>query len=94
MSRFLPLYLCILLVLTVYQDFPLVNRIGEIGRSPIIVLFPLFIFCEIAMLAKYKKLMLASKLQKYLLAFILYLSFVSIVYVLVQFMQGSYSFGS
>ncbi|MCD9024059.1 O-antigen ligase family protein [Cohnella silvisoli] len=94
MSRFLPLYLCLLLVLTVYQDFPLVNMIGEIGRSPIIVLFPLFIFCEIAMLAKYKKVMLGSKLQKYLLAFILYLSFVSIVYVLVQFMQGSYSFGS
>jgi hypothetical protein len=91
---FLALYLCILLVLTVYQDFPLVNMIGEIGRSPIIMLFPLFIFCEIAMLAKYKKVMLGSKLQKYLLAFILYLSFVSIVYVLVQFMQGSYSFGS
>ncbi|WP_373230144.1 hypothetical protein [Cohnella sp.] len=91
---FFALYLCILLVLTVYQDFPLVNMIGEIGRSPIIMLFPLFIFCEIAMLAKYKKVMLASKLQKYLLVFILYLSFVSIVYVLVQFMQGSYSFGS
>jgi hypothetical protein len=94
MSRFLPLYLCILLVLTVYQDFPLVNTIGEIGRSPIIVLFPLFIFCEVAMLAKYKKVMLVSKLQKYLFAFILYLSFVSIVYVLVQFIQGNYSFGS
>jgi hypothetical protein len=91
---FLAFYLCILLVLTVYQDFPLVNMIGEIGRSPIIVLFPLFIFCEIAMLAKYKKVMLTSKLQKYLLAFILYLSFVSIVYVLVQFIQGSYNFGS
>lgn len=94
MSRFLPLYLCLLLVLTVYQDFPLVNMIGEIGRSPIIMLLPLFVFCEIAMLAKYKKVMLVSKLQKYLLAFILYLSFVSIVYVLVQFLQGSYSFGS
>ncbi|RED54832.1 hypothetical protein [Cohnella lupini] len=94
MSRFLPLYLVFLLVLTVYQDFPLVNSIGEIGRSPIIVLFPLFIFCEVAMLAKHKKVMLASKLQKYLLAFIVYLSFVSIVYVLYQFMQGSYSFGS
>lgn len=94
MSRFLPFYLCLLLVLTVYQDFPLVNMIGEIGRSPIIVLLPLFVFCEIAMLAKYKKVMLGSKLQKYLLAFILYLSFISIVYILVQFMQGSYSFGS
>lgn len=91
---FLALYLCFLLVLTVYQDFPLVNMIGEIGRSPIIVLVPLFIFCEIAMLAKYKKVINASKLQKYLFAFILYLSFVSIAYVLIQFMQGSYSFGS
>jgi hypothetical protein len=94
MFRLLPVYLCILLVLTVYQDFPLVNSIGEIGRSPIIVLFPIFVFCEIAMLAKYKKVMLATKLQKYLLAFIVYLSFVSIVYVLVQFLHSSYSLGS
>jgi hypothetical protein len=90
----LALYLCILLVLTVYQDFPLVNKIGEIGRSPIIVLFPLFIFCEVAMLAKYKRVMLTTKLQKYLFAFILYLCFVSIGYVLIEFMQGSYHFGS
>jgi hypothetical protein len=91
---FLALYLIILLVLTVYQDFPLVNIIGEIGRSPIILLFPLFIFCEIAMLAKYKKVMLASKLQKYMFVFILYLSLISLIYILVQFMQGNYSLGS
>ncbi|MEC0090685.1 hypothetical protein [Paenibacillus macquariensis] len=93
-SFFLALYLSILLVLTVYQDFPLVNTIGEIGRSPIILLLPLFIFCEIAMLSKYKRLMVVSKLQKYLFAFIVYLTFVSLGYILVQFMQGSYSFWS
>ncbi|WP_169306583.1 hypothetical protein [Cohnella pontilimi] len=91
---FLALYLCLLLLLTIYQDFPLVNMIGEIGRSPIILLFPVFIFCEVAMLAKHKKVTYASKQQKYLFAFILYLSFVSMVYILVQFVQGTYSFGT
>ncbi|WP_314591373.1 hypothetical protein [Paenibacillus terrigena] len=91
---FLAFYLGILLLLTAYQDFPLVNKIGEIGRSPIILLLPLFIFCEIAMLAKYKRFMVAPKLQKYLFAFIVYLTFVTLGYILVQFMQGSYSFWS
>jgi hypothetical protein len=91
---FLAIYLSFLLVLTVYQDFPLVNMIGEIGRSPIILLLPLFVFCEIAMLAKHKRVMHGSVLQKYLLGFILYLSFISILYLLIQFIQGSYSFGS
>lgn len=91
---FLALYLTILLVLTVYQDFPLVNRIGEIGRSPIILLLPLFVFCEIAMLSKYKRFMAVSKLQKYVFAFIVYLAFVTLGYILVQFLQGSYSFWS
>ncbi|WP_018755690.1 hypothetical protein [Paenibacillus terrigena] len=91
---FLAFYLGILLVLTAYQDFPLVNKIGEIGRSPIILLLPLFVFCEIAMLAKYKRFMVAPKLQKYLFAFIVYLTFITLGYILVQFMQGSYSFWS
>ncbi|RKP53842.1 hypothetical protein D7Z26_10610 [Cohnella endophytica] len=94
MSRLLSFYLVALLVLTVYQDFPLVNVIGEIGRSPVILLFPLFIFCEIAMLAKYKRVMLGTKLQKYMLAIIIYLSFVSIAYVLYEFLQGSYALGT
>src|SRR4030095_92516 len=63
-------------------------------RSPIILMFPLFVFCEIAMLAKHKRVMNGSMLQKYLCAFILYLSCISIVYLLIQFIQGSYSFGS
>jgi hypothetical protein len=87
-------YLVILLVLTMYQDFPLVNMIGEIGRSPIILLLPLFLFCEIALLAKHKRITHESKLQYYLLLFILYLSFVSIAYILAEFLQGSYSYGS
>ncbi|WP_144027293.1 hypothetical protein [Paenibacillus selenitireducens] len=91
---FLAFYLSILLVLTVYQDFPLVNVIGEIGRSPIILLLPLFVFCEIAMLAKNKRFMVVSKLQKYLFAFIVYLTFVTLGYILVQFLQGSYNFWS
>jgi hypothetical protein len=89
---FLGIYLCILLVLTFYQDFPLVNMIGEIGRSPIIVLFPLFIFCEIAQLSKHKRITNTSKVQKHMTWLILYLSIVSMAYVLIQFMQGNYSF--
>ncbi|CAM4495007.1 hypothetical protein FHS16_005301 [Paenibacillus endophyticus] len=91
---FLAIYLIILLVLTVYQDFPLVNMIGEIGRTPIIMLLPLFVFCEIGLLAKHKRVMHGSMLQKYIFGFILYLSLITIVYLLVQFLQGSYSFGS
>jgi hypothetical protein len=91
---FLAIYLSFLLVLTVYQDLPLVNVIGEIGRSPVILLFPLFIFCEIAMLSKHKKIMNVTKLQKYLFAFIVYLTFISMIYIFVQFMQGNYSFAS
>lgn len=87
------LYLVFLLLLTVYQDFPLVNVIGEIGRSPIVLLLPLFVVCEAAMLAKHKRVMHGSKLQRYLLFFIVYLSFISVAYVLAQFLQGSYSFG-
>ena len=87
------LYLVFLLLLTVYQDFPLVNVIGEIGRSPIVLLLPLFVVCEAAMLAKHKRVMHGSKLQRYLLVFIVYLSFISVAYVLAQFLQGSYSFG-
>jgi len=87
------LYLVIVLLLTVYQDFPLVNVIGEIGRSPIVLLLPLFAVCEAAMLAKHKRVMHGSKLQRYLLVFIVYLSFISVAYVLAQFLQGSYSFG-
>ncbi|WP_424767444.1 hypothetical protein [Paenibacillus sp. sgz302251] len=93
-QSFLALYLIMLLVLTVYQDFPLVRMIGEIGRSPIILLFPIFIFCEIAMLVKHKRILNGSMLQRYLFAFIVYLSFVSIAYILYQYLQGNYSFGS
>ncbi|WP_141501955.1 hypothetical protein [Paenibacillus luteus] len=91
---FLALYLSLLLILTMYQDFPLVNMIGEIGRTPIILMLPVFVFCEIALLAKHKRVMHGSMLQKYIFGFILYLSLVTIFYLLVQFLQGSYSFGS
>ncbi|WP_138754127.1 hypothetical protein [Paenibacillus sinopodophylli] len=91
---FLALYLIALLVLTVYQDFPLVNMIGEIGRSPIILLLPLFVFCEIGLLAKHKRVVHGSMLQKYVFGFILYLSIITVFYLLVQFLQGSYSYGS
>jgi hypothetical protein len=91
---FLAGYLVVLLLLTVYQDFPLVRMIGEIGRTPIVLLFPLFLLCEISLLAKHKRITHWSKLHTYLLGFILYLALVSLIYIMIQYMGGSYSFGS
>jgi len=93
-QAFLAGYLVLLLLLTVYQDFPLVRVIGEIGRTPIVLLFPLFLLCEIALLARNKKITHWSRLHTYLFGFILYLAFVSLVYILIQYMSGAYSFGS
>ncbi|OUS75398.1 hypothetical protein B1748_18170 [Paenibacillus sp. MY03] len=91
---FLAGYLFVLLLLTVYQDFPLVKIIGEIGRTPIVLLFPVFLLCEIAMLAKHKRITNWTRFHTYMFGFILYLALVSLVYILVQYMGGAYSFGS
>lgn len=91
---FLAAYLVLLLLLTVYQDFPLVKLIGEIGRTPIVLLFPLFLLCEIAMLAKHKRITHWTKFHTYLFGFMLYLAVVSLVYILIQYLSGAYSFGS
>ncbi len=93
-QSFLSVYLVFVLLLTIYQDFPLANMIGEIGRTPIVLLFPVFVFCEIALLAKHKKITNGSKLQSYIFFFILYLSFVSLLYIFIQYMHGVYGFGS
>ncbi|QAY67212.1 hypothetical protein [Paenibacillus protaetiae] len=87
-------YLCFMLLLTVYQDFPLANAIGEIGRSPIILMLPVFLFCEAAMLAKHKRVVLGTPFQKYLAAFICYLWVISLIYIFAEFLKGTYSFGS
>lgn len=91
---FYAVYLSFLLMLTVYQDFPLANMIGEIGRSPIVMFMPLFLLCEAVQLSKHKRFIVASKLQKYLLVFIGYLSFISVLYVFFRFIGGEYQFGS
>ncbi|MBD2848587.1 hypothetical protein IDH44_25695 [Paenibacillus sp. IB182496] len=88
------LYLAVLLVLTVYQDFPLVNRIGEIGRTPIILLAPVFVFCELALLARHKRIADLTRLQRQLLGFLAYLAVISCLYVFGQFLQGTYAYGS
>jgi|GEM_PF-950873 hypothetical protein len=87
-------YLSFLLLLTVYQDFPLKNIIGEIGRTPIIMMMPVFLMDELHQLLSTRKVRLDTTMQKALLLFVLYLFFVSIVYVYVQFLQSNFTFGS
>ena len=58
------------------------------------LLFPLFLLCEIALLAKNKRITHWSRLHTYLFGFILYLAVVSLVYILIQYLNGAYSFGS
>ncbi|WP_127531960.1 hypothetical protein [Paenibacillus kobensis] len=87
-------YLCFLLLLTIYQDFPLKNMIGEIGRTPIIMMMPVFAASEVHLLLRSKKLRLETGMQKNMLLFVLYLAFVSLTYVMVQYMQANFALGS
>ncbi|MCU6707968.1 hypothetical protein M6D81_04510 [Paenibacillus sp. J5C_2022] len=91
---FLAAYFVLLLLFTVYQDFPLVTMIGEIGRTPIVALLPVFVFCEVALLVKHKAIKGGTRLQAYVFGFIVYLSAISLAYILVNYLMGQYSFGS
>lgn len=75
----------IVLLLALYQDFPLVNFFGEIARSPII-------FLTIPMLAyivMHQKLTL-SKYTRYFIYYILYVLIISLIFIpIVYFDNGS-----
>ncbi|PZD97729.1 hypothetical protein DNH61_00230 [Paenibacillus sambharensis] len=87
-------YLMFLLVMTVYQDFPLVNMVGEIGRTPVILMLPVFLGCELLLLSRHKRLVYMTKLQKYMTLFVIYITVVSLLYVYIHFLLGSYTYGS
>lgn len=91
MKILLIMYYVVLLVLTVYQDFTLATHFGEIFRTPIILLLPLFLFCEILILSK-MKMFTITKLQLYLLVYICCLTVISTIYVLWQYFNGMYGF--
>lgn len=82
------MYITILLFLATYQDFFLVNIVGEIGRSPIFLLLPFFIIGEILNI-KYRKIKW-TKLQKYLCLYIIYTFVIGTIYVLIYFLKGVY----
>lgn len=65
----------LVLLFSVYQDFPLVNYLGEIAKSPIVLLVPflvLYIFSE--------RKMPISEYTKVYLVYLLYLIGISVVY--------------
>ena len=70
-------FLFFILILSVYQDFPLVNVFGEIARSPIVFLTPLLLLY----LLKNSKIQI-SVYTKYLIFYILYLIIITIIYLL------------
>ena len=70
-------FLFFILLLSVYQDFPLVNVFGKIARSPIVFLTPLLLLY----LLKNSKIQI-SVYTKYLTFYILYLIIITIIYLL------------
>ncbi|WP_439882426.1 hypothetical protein ACSX1A_04510 [Pontibacter sp. MBLB2868] len=51
---YLQLWLFMLLISVCWQDFILVNKLGEIARNPIFLFFPIFVLTEFLNLSKYK----------------------------------------
>jgi hypothetical protein len=69
------LFLFIILLFAVYQDFPLINYFGEIARTPIIFITPFFLLYFF----KNKKIHI-SEYSKIFIFYILYLLLISIIY--------------
>jgi hypothetical protein len=76
----------IVLILAIYQDFPLVNVFGEIARSPIIFLtIPMLLY-----VLGQQKLVL-SKYTRYIIYYIIYLILISLVFLpIVYYLNGSF----
>lgn len=69
-------FIVLFLLLTIYQDFPLINVFGEIARSPIFLIsVPMMIY-----IFSFKKVMV-SKYMKYLIYYFAYLIFIAMVYL-------------
>jgi len=76
----------VVLLLALYQDFPLVNIFGEIARSPIIFLtLPMLIY-----ILMHEKLIL-SKYTRYFMYYILYALIISLIFIpIVYYLNGSF----
>ena len=69
------LILFLVLLLGIYQDFPLVNTFGEIARSPIVFMMPFFILYFLC-----KKKIIISSYSKVFIIYIVYLMIISLIY--------------
>lgn len=76
----------VVLLMALYQDFPLVNVFGEIARSPIIFLtLPMLIY-----ILMHQKLIL-SKYTRYFMYYIFYVFIISLVFIpIVYYLNGSF----
>ncbi len=69
-------FIVLFLLLTIYQDCPLINVFGEIARSPIFIIsIPMMIY-----IFSFKKIMV-SKYMKYLIYYFTYLIVIAMVYL-------------
>jgi hypothetical protein len=90
---FILIYFTILLICTTYQDFNLVNKFGELARSPIFLFVPIFIFYEFFRLkSRTGNSLSITVLQKNLGFYFLTITFVGIIPILYYFLNGQYVF--
>ena len=71
------IFLFFVLLVTVYQDFPLINKFGEIARSPVIFFTPLMLIYIFQ-----KSTINISKYTKYFFLYVLFLIMITIVHVI------------
>ena len=75
-----------ILLLAIYQDFPLVNVFGEIARSPIVFLIPPMLYY----IFSFQKIKI-SKYTRYFIYYLFYLVLVTIIYLTIVFyLNGSF----
>ncbi|HUH24998.1 MAG TPA: hypothetical protein VLY87_00085, partial [Flavobacterium sp.] len=72
----------IVLFAAIYQDFPLFNYIGEIGRSPMILLSPFMLIYILS-----NKNIVLSKYVVYFIKFILYCFLISLIFLAITYLH-------
>jgi hypothetical protein len=82
------IYFYTLLIFSTYQDFFLVNNIGEIARGGIIIFIPIFIFFEI--INMWKSRIIITEIQKFLILFSFGSLLVGLIYSFILHLNGVY----
>jgi len=69
-------FIVLFLILTMYQDFPLINVFGEIARSPVFLMgLPMLVY-----ILSFKKILISKYLQ-YLIFYLIYILCISCLYL-------------